>query len=83
MPAMSHPHTEPQTAEHNEERLTQLEIKLSFTEDWVDTLNQRVIEQQAQIDDLKRQLQAMMRLESPTDGAQAARNPRDELPPHY
>jgi SlyX protein len=82
MPAMSHPHTEPQTAEHNEERLTQLEIKLSFTEDWVDTLNQRVIEQQAQIDDLKRRLQAM-RLDSPTDGAQAARNPRDELPPHY
>lgn len=82
MPAMSHPHTEPQTAERNEERLTQLEIKLSFTEDWVDTLNQLVIEQQAQIDGLKRQLQAM-RLESPTDGAQAARNPRDELPPHY
>jgi SlyX protein len=82
MPAMSHPHTEPQTAEHNEERLTQLEIKLSFTEDWVETLNQLVIEQQAQIDGLKRQLQAM-RLESPTDGAQAARNPRDELPPHY
>jgi SlyX protein len=79
---MSHPHTEPQTAERNEERLTQLEIKLSFTEDWVDTLNQLVIEQQAQIDGLKRQLQAM-RLESPTDGAQAARNPRDELPPHY
>jgi SlyX protein len=79
---MSHPHTEPQTAERNEERLTQLEIKLSFTEDWVDTLNQLVIEQQAQIDGLKRQLQAL-RLESPTDGAQAARNPRDELPPHY
>ncbi|CAN1484599.1 slyX Protein SlyX [Burkholderiaceae bacterium] len=82
MPAMRHPHTEPQTAERNEERLTQLEIKLSFTEDWVETLNQLVIEQQAQIDGLKRQLQAM-RLESPTDGAQAARNPRDELPPHY
>jgi SlyX protein len=79
---MSHPHTEPQTAERNEERLTQLEIKLSFTEDWVDTLNQLVIEQQAQIDGLKRQLQAM-RLESPSDGANAARNPRDELPPHY
>ena len=48
----------------------------------MDTLNQLVIEQQAQIEGLKRQLQAM-RLESPTDGAQAARNPRDELPPHY
>ena len=82
MPAMSHPHPEPQTAERNEERLMQLEIKLSFTEDWVDTLNQLLIEQQAQIDGLKRQLQAL-RLESPTDGAQAARNPRDELPPHY
>ncbi len=82
MPAMSHPHPEPQTAERNEERLTQLEIKLSFTEDWVDTLNQLVIEQQAQIDGLKRQLQAL-RLESTTDGANTARNPRDELPPHY
>ena len=82
MPAMSHPHTEPQTAERNEERLTQLEIKLSFTEDWVDTLNQLVIEQQAQIDGLKRQLQAL-RLESTTDGANTVRNPRDEMPPHY
>jgi SlyX protein len=79
---MSHPHTEPLTAERNEERLTQLEIKLSFTEDWVDTLNQLAIEQQAQIDGLKRQLQAL-RQESPSDGANAARNPRDELPPHY
>ena len=82
MPAMSHPHIEPQTAERNEEWLTQLEIKLSFTEDWVETLNQLVIEQQAQIDGLKRQLQAL-RQESPTDGANTARNPRDELPPHY
>jgi len=82
MPAMSHPHTEPLTAERNEERLTQLEIKLSFTEDWVDTLNQLVIDQQAQIDGLKRQLQAL-RLDSTTDGANTTRNPRDELPPHY
>jgi uncharacterized coiled-coil protein SlyX len=48
----------------------------------VETLNQLVIEQQAQIDGLKRQLQAL-RLESTTDGANTARNPRDELPPHY
>lgn len=82
MPAMNHTHTDPQTAERNEERLTELEIKLSFTEDWVETLNQLVIEQQTQIDGLKLQLQAM-RLESPSDGANAARNPRDELPPHY
>lgn len=82
MPAMSHPHTEPLPAERNEERLTQLEIKLSFTEDWVETLNQLMIDQQARIDALQRQIQSL-RLDGPAEGVSAARHPRDELPPHY
>lgn len=82
MRAMSLPHTDPAWAERQDERLTQLEIKLSFTEDWVETLNQLVIDQQAHIDALQRQIQTL-RLDGPAEGVDAARHPRDELPPHY
>ncbi|MES2889414.1 MAG: SlyX family protein [Pseudomonadota bacterium] len=62
-------------------RLTDLEVKASFTEDTVDLLNQVVIRQQQQIDSLLLDL-AHLRAQLPSsDGA--ARNLRDELPPHY
>lgn len=39
-----------------EQRITDLEIKASFTEDTVEQLNQVVVRQQAQIDRLVREL---------------------------
>ena len=66
-----------------EARLNELEAKLAFAEDLIDTLNQTVIRQQAQLDSLQQQLRLLhQRLEDrqPDDGG---RNPRDELPPHY
>jgi SlyX protein len=63
-------------------RLTNLEIKASFTEDLLDKLDQIIIRQQVQIDHLTREVQFLGQ-QSPTNDQITARNPRDDLPPHY
>jgi SlyX protein len=63
-------------------RLTDLEIKASFTEDAVDQLNGVIVRQQQQIDALLRQL-GELRRQLPDDAPAAFRSLRDELPPHY
>ncbi len=78
---MTHPHT-PTASERQDERLMQLEIKLSYTEDLLETLNQLVTRQQDQIDLLLREV-ARLRQQGSSEGLAAPRNPRDELPPHY
>lgn len=65
-----------------DQRLMDLEVKLSFTEDLVDHLNQTVARQQEQIDLLLREV-ARLRREGQQAGPGPARNPADELPPHY
>lgn len=62
-------------------RLTELEIKVSYTEDTLDQLDQTIIRQQAQIELLLREL-TQLRQQQSSDGG-GPRNPRDELPPHY
>lgn len=63
-------------------RLTELEIKLSFTEDLVDTLNQTVTRQQEQIALLQDQLRAVFQqMQQMAPGEQA--DLREEIPPHY
>jgi SlyX protein len=64
-------------------RLTDLEIKASFTEDLLDTLNEIVARQQAQIDRLTNELSTLRNQMPTADGAPAFRSLRDELPPHY
>lgn len=65
-------------------RLTDLEIKLSFTEDVVERLDAIVVKQQAQIDLLMREVASLRREQAGADAqAGLVRNPRDELPPHY
>jgi SlyX protein len=64
-------------------RLTELETKLAFAEDLLETLNQTVIRQQAQIDLLQQQLRLLHeRLQDalPVDDAGTL---RDDIPPHY
>jgi len=63
-------------------RLTELEIKASFTEDLLEQLNLTIFRQQQQIDELLRQLSELQQ-RMPEAGASGARNLRDELPPHY
>ena len=64
------------------QRLNDLEIKASYTEDLLDQLNLTVYRQQQQIDDLAREL-LRLRQQVPEGGGAAPRNLRDELPPHY
>ena len=64
------------------DRLTNLEIKASFTEDLLDKLDQIIIRQQSQIDHLTQEV-AWLRQQAPAESAAAPRSLRDDLPPHY
>lgn len=68
-----------------DERMVDIEIKLSRQEDLLDSLNQTVYQQQKQIDkleglcrDLRRQL-----LELTTRSEHSGISPAHEKPPHY
>ncbi len=63
-------------------RLTELEIKASFTEDLLDQLNQVIVRQQQQIDTLVREI-GHLRQQIPEGDGAAFRSLRDERPPHY
>jgi SlyX protein len=69
-------------AMNQDERITNLEVKLSFSEDLLEELNQTVYKQQQQIDALIQEVKALklqMASQLPSDGISA----RDEIPPHY
>ena len=71
-----------ESPDRTQTRLTELEAKLAFAEDLLETLNQTVVRQQAQIDSLQQQLRLLhqrMQDTLPDD----ARTARDEIPPHY
>ena len=72
----------PSLEEKTAQRLTELEIKASFTEDLLDKLDQTVIRQQTQINALISEiLHLRQQLRNPQNESQ--RNLRDDLPPHY
>ena len=67
-----------------ESRLTELETKLAFAEDLLETLNQTVIRQQEQLDLQQQQLRLLhQRLQDLQPSDDETRTPRDEIPPHY
>ena len=65
-----------------QERVTELEIKASYTEDLLEQLNMTVYRQQQQIDLLVNEVRELRR-QVPEGGPGGPRNLRDELPPHY
>ena len=65
-----------------ESRITELEIKISYTEDLVDELNRTVYRQQQQIDFLANELRSL-RDQVQNAQLQEQRSLRDEIPPHY
>ena len=65
-----------------EQRLTDLEIQLSFAEDLLDSLNTLVARQQEQIERLANEVADLKRRRA-DDPPIGFRNLRDELPPHY
>ena len=65
-----------------EQRLIDLEIKASYTEDQLEQLDRVVVRQQQQIDLLMREVACLR--EQPKDGdVVVGRSLRDELPPHF
>lgn len=79
---MSTPTTPGAPQERTEARIEQLEIKLSYAEDLLDTLNTLVTKQQDQIDWLLNEVNQLRR-QREDDAPGAFRSLRDELPPHY
>jgi SlyX protein len=68
--------------QETENRMIELEIKASYTEDTLDRLNAVVVRQQKQIDSLLREL-AELKRQGPGSDSVAPLSLRDELPPHY
>ncbi|WP_020202211.1 SlyX family protein [Cupriavidus sp. WS] len=66
-----------------ESRLTELEIKVAFQDDLLETLNLAVARQQRQIDLLQEQLQALYQQMRSGGPGGADNGPRHEIPPHY
>lgn len=68
---------------NTDQRLTDLEIKASFTEDLLDKLDSVIVRQQQQIDALIREI-ADLKQKQPVDGGvSVGRSLRDDLPPHF
>lgn len=65
----------------SEERFIDIEIKLAHQEDLVESLNQRVYEQQKQIDQLEAMVIALA--ERVRNTSQSNQMPLNERPPHY
>lgn len=65
-----------------EDRITELEVKLAFAEDLLDTLNHTVFRQQEMIDRLVSEVR-QIRQQVQAIPAGPAPSLRDELPPHY
>ncbi len=63
-------------------RISELEIKLAYADDLLETLNHTVFRQQEQIEVLQRQLDDLRRQVQAIPGGGAS-SLRDEIPPHY
>ena len=78
---MEHLH-DTQNASNIDQRLTDLEIKASFTEDLLEQLDTVIVRQQQQIDSLIREITALRQPDT-DDSIGATRSLRDDLPPHF
>ena len=67
----------------DEERLTDIEIKLARTEDTLDTLNRVIYEQQKKIERLEALYTAMLRRTPEPSGDDRRQEILHEKPPHY
>ena len=66
-----------------EARVAELEIKATYAEDLIESLNKLVYRQQEQIDQLQRGLKALREQRQAEEGVNPQRDARDETPPHY
>jgi len=83
MDSIAPTHPAADTTDLADQRLTDLEIKASFTEDTLEQLNQVVVRQQQEIEWLVREL-TQLRKQMPEGGAAGGLSrASEELPPHY
>ncbi len=71
-----------QAPDTTDQRLTELEIKVSFQEDLLDQLNTIIVRQQQEIDLLMREVR-QLRQQVPEGAGPAFSRASEELPPHY
>jgi SlyX protein len=66
-----------------DQRLIDLEIKASFTEDALEQLNHVVVRQQQEIEWLLREVRALRQQVPEGSGQAAFSRPGEDVPPHY
>jgi SlyX protein len=66
-----------------DERLTEIEIKVSHQEDMLESLNQTVYQQQKKIDQLEAMVAALAKHLQQVREAGREIGPANEKPPHY
>jgi SlyX protein len=64
-----------------QKRVTELEVKLAFAEDLLETLDRTVYRQQQQIEQLQAQVRELR--EQLAAAPDERRSLRDDIPPHY
>lgn len=69
--------------ENNEEAIIELQTKLSFQEDLLESLNQVVTDQQGQIAKLEHTVKSMMVQMETMQSAVQGNGQQQEIPPHY
>lgn len=69
--------------ENNEEAIIELQMKLSFQEDLLESLNQVIIDQQSQITKLSRQVEAIIVQLQTIQTSVQGNGQQQEIPPHY
>jgi len=69
----------------SKERLDELESRLTFQDDTIEHLNQVVARQDRELEDLKRQFQAVVERLKDLDAPDSGGGPESdfEVPPHY
>ena len=73
---------DPQSSKSLDDRLAEIEAKLTLSEDALDEVNRTLYRQQQLIDRLQAELRSLQEVvEGAADGESAG--PRDEVPPHY
>ena len=66
-----------------DERITELEIRLTHLEDTIDVLNQAIIDQHSQIDQLQLQISILEKKLKATAVSNIAPESEETPPPHY
>lgn len=66
-----------------DERVTELEIRLTHLEDTIEVLNQTIIEQHDEIDTLKLQIVVLEKKLKATQASPIAHESEETPPPHY